>query len=84
MLREFIFPSKVYWEERTKTYGRLVVEPLERGFGMLFPLCHTLPPYLTIFFFVPPTVFLLPFLVLELVLVCCPLTGSPLTCLMPL
>ncbi|MFN4319182.1 MAG: DNA-directed RNA polymerase subunit alpha [Aquificaceae bacterium] len=34
MLREFIFPSKVYWEERTKTYGRLVVEPLERGFGI--------------------------------------------------
>ncbi|MFN4013402.1 MAG: DNA-directed RNA polymerase subunit alpha [Aquificaceae bacterium] len=34
MLREFIFPSKVYWEERTKTYGRLVVEPFERGFGI--------------------------------------------------
>ncbi|QWK12973.1 MAG: DNA-directed RNA polymerase subunit alpha [Aquificota bacterium] len=34
MLREFIFPSKVYWEERTKTYGRLIVEPLERGFGI--------------------------------------------------
>ncbi len=34
MLREFLFPSKVYWEERTKTYGRFVVEPLERGFGI--------------------------------------------------
>lgn len=34
MLREYIFPSKVYWEERKKTYGRLVVEPLERGFGI--------------------------------------------------
>lgn len=34
MLREFLFPSKVYWEEREKTYGRLVVEPLERGFGI--------------------------------------------------
>lgn len=34
MLREFIFPSKVYWEERTRTYGRLVVEPMERGFGI--------------------------------------------------
>ncbi|MEN3034314.1 MAG: DNA-directed RNA polymerase subunit alpha [Aquificaceae bacterium] len=32
-MREFLFPSKVYWEERGKTYGRLVVEPLERGFG---------------------------------------------------
>ncbi len=34
MLREFLFPSKVYWEERTRTYGRFVVEPLERGFGI--------------------------------------------------
>ncbi|WPM32399.1 DNA-directed RNA polymerase subunit alpha [Hydrogenobacter sp. T-2] len=34
MLREFLFPSKVYWEERTKTYGRFVAEPLERGFGI--------------------------------------------------
>ncbi|MDW8066281.1 MAG: DNA-directed RNA polymerase subunit alpha [Aquificaceae bacterium] len=34
MLREFLFPSKVYWEERTKNYGRFVVEPLERGFGI--------------------------------------------------
>lgn len=32
-MREFLFPSKVYWEERSKTYGRFVVEPLERGFG---------------------------------------------------
>ncbi len=34
MLREFILPTKVYWEERSKTYGRFVVEPLERGFGI--------------------------------------------------
>ncbi|MEZ0360323.1 MAG: DNA-directed RNA polymerase subunit alpha [Hydrogenobacter sp.] len=34
MQREFLFPSKVYWEERDKTYGRFVVEPLERGFGI--------------------------------------------------
>ncbi|ADO45128.1 DNA-directed RNA polymerase, alpha subunit [Hydrogenobacter thermophilus TK-6] len=34
MQREFLFPSKVYWEERGKTYGRFVVEPLERGFGI--------------------------------------------------
>ena len=34
MLREFLFPSKVYWEERTRTYGRFVMEPLERGFGI--------------------------------------------------
>ncbi|RMH79591.1 MAG: DNA-directed RNA polymerase subunit alpha [Acidobacteria bacterium] len=33
MMREFLFPSKIYWEERSKTYGRFVVEPLERGFG---------------------------------------------------
>ncbi len=33
MLREFIFPNKIYWEERTNTYGRFVAEPLERGFG---------------------------------------------------
>lgn len=32
-MREFLLPSKVYWEERGKTYGRFVVEPLERGFG---------------------------------------------------
>ncbi|MCS7171096.1 MAG: DNA-directed RNA polymerase subunit alpha [Aquificaceae bacterium] len=34
MLREFLFPSKVYWEERGKTYGRFIMEPLERGFGI--------------------------------------------------
>ncbi len=34
MLREFLFPSKIYWEERTKTYGRFVMEPLEKGFGI--------------------------------------------------
>ncbi|RUM31799.1 MAG: DNA-directed RNA polymerase subunit alpha [Aquifex sp.] len=33
MLNEFIYPDKIFWEERTDTYGRLVVEPLERGFG---------------------------------------------------
>ncbi|SHK37647.1 DNA-directed RNA polymerase subunit alpha [Thermocrinis minervae] len=32
-MREFLYPSKIYWEEQTKTYGRFVVEPLERGFG---------------------------------------------------
>lgn len=30
---EFIFPEKVVWEEHTPTYGRLVVEPLERGYA---------------------------------------------------
>ncbi|MFN3599736.1 MAG: DNA-directed RNA polymerase subunit alpha, partial [Aquificaceae bacterium] len=34
MLQEHLFPSKGYWEERKKTYGRFVVEPLERGFGI--------------------------------------------------
>ncbi|MFN3870305.1 MAG: DNA-directed RNA polymerase subunit alpha [Aquificaceae bacterium] len=34
MLREYVFPSKVYWEERNKNYGKLVIEPLERGFGI--------------------------------------------------
>ncbi len=34
MQREFLFPSKVYWEEKNKKYGRFVVEPLERGFGI--------------------------------------------------
>lgn len=34
MQREFLFPSKIYWEERGKIYGRFVVEPLERGFGI--------------------------------------------------
>ena len=33
MLREFIFPTRIYWEERSKNYGRFVAEPLERGFG---------------------------------------------------
>lgn len=32
-MREFLLPSKIYWEEKTKDYGRFVVEPLERGFG---------------------------------------------------
>lgn len=33
MLNEFIYPDKIFWEEKTDTYGRVVVEPLERGFG---------------------------------------------------
>ena len=33
MLNEFVYPNKIFWEEKTDTYGRLVVEPLERGFG---------------------------------------------------
>jgi len=34
MLRQFVYPTKVFWEEVSSTYGRLVVEPLERGFGI--------------------------------------------------
>ncbi len=34
MLNEFIYPSKIFWEERTKDRGVFVVEPLERGFGI--------------------------------------------------
>lgn len=33
MLNEFIFPNKIYWEQKSKTRGVFVVEPLERGFG---------------------------------------------------
>lgn len=33
MLNDFVYPDKIFWEERTDTYGRLIVEPLERGFG---------------------------------------------------
>ncbi len=33
MLNEFIYPQKIYWEEKTENYGKFVVEPLERGFG---------------------------------------------------
>ncbi len=33
MLNEIIYPNKIFWEEKTNTYGRLVIEPLERGFG---------------------------------------------------
>ncbi len=33
MVKELIYPREVYWEEKEKNYGRLVVEPLERGFG---------------------------------------------------
>ena len=33
---EFINPDKIYWDEKSKTekYGKLYVEPLERGYGI--------------------------------------------------
>ncbi len=31
---EFITPDKFKWEEHTNTYGRFVVEPLEKGYGI--------------------------------------------------
>jgi len=31
---EFITPDKFVWEEHTPTYGRFVVEPLEKGYGV--------------------------------------------------
>ncbi len=33
---EFLFPSKIIWQEETyrTNYGQLIVEPLERGFGV--------------------------------------------------
>jgi DNA-directed RNA polymerase subunit alpha len=33
---EFIKPDKIYWDEKSKTdtYGKLFVEPLERGYGI--------------------------------------------------
>ncbi|TCK05145.1 DNA-directed RNA polymerase subunit alpha [Phorcysia thermohydrogeniphila] len=31
---EFITPEKFLWEEHTDTYGRFVVEPLEKGYGI--------------------------------------------------
>jgi DNA-directed RNA polymerase subunit alpha len=31
---EFITPDKFKWEEHTDTYGRFVVEPLEKGYGI--------------------------------------------------
>jgi len=34
MIRQFVYPTKIFWEEVNKTYGRFVVEPLERGFGI--------------------------------------------------
>jgi DNA-directed RNA polymerase, alpha subunit/40 kD subunit len=34
MLRQLIYPNKIFWEEISPTYGRLVIEPLERGFGI--------------------------------------------------
>ncbi len=33
MLNEFVYPDKIYWEEKDKERGVFVVEPLERGFG---------------------------------------------------
>jgi len=33
MLNEFVYPNKIFWEEKGEAYGRFVVEPLERGFG---------------------------------------------------
>ncbi len=33
MLNEFVYPEKIYWEEKTKERGVFIVEPLERGFG---------------------------------------------------
>jgi len=33
MLNEFVFPKRVYWEQKSDTEGVFVVEPLERGFG---------------------------------------------------
>lgn len=35
-LLDFVMPTKIYWDESTKTdsYGKLYVEPLERGFGI--------------------------------------------------
>lgn len=32
-MKDFIFPSKIYWEEKDKNYGKFVVDPLERGYG---------------------------------------------------
>ncbi len=31
---EFITPEKFVWEEHSNTYGRFVVEPLEKGYGV--------------------------------------------------
>jgi DNA-directed RNA polymerase subunit alpha len=31
---EFITPERFQWEEHTDTYGRFVVEPLEKGYGI--------------------------------------------------
>jgi DNA-directed RNA polymerase subunit alpha len=31
---EFITPERFTWEEHTNTYGRFVVEPLEKGYGV--------------------------------------------------
>ncbi|HOK56710.1 MAG TPA: DNA-directed RNA polymerase subunit alpha [bacterium] len=35
-MKEFIYPSKFLWEKETlrKNYGKLIIEPLERGYGV--------------------------------------------------
>lgn len=35
-MKEFIFPSKFIWEKETyrENYGKLIIEPLERGYGV--------------------------------------------------
>lgn len=35
-MKEFIYPSKFYWEKETyrNNYGKLIIEPLERGYGV--------------------------------------------------
>ncbi|NLG11780.1 MAG: DNA-directed RNA polymerase subunit alpha, partial [Elusimicrobia bacterium] len=35
-MKEFIFPKKVVWEKETyrDNYGKIVIEPLERGYGV--------------------------------------------------
>ena len=60
-----------------------LTEGLNNNFSLFINcLCHNL--YYLVTFFLFATVFLLPFLVLELFLVLCPLRGSPFLCLIPL
>ena len=35
-MKEFVFPSKFFWEKDTyrQNYGKLIIEPLERGYGV--------------------------------------------------
>ncbi|HOL21673.1 MAG TPA: DNA-directed RNA polymerase subunit alpha, partial [bacterium] len=35
-MKEFIFPEKAVWEKETyrDNYGKMIVEPLERGYGV--------------------------------------------------